>query len=176
MQFQENFNEICEFPDYSEGFSDADKEYEESVRKFNQEYESFKKEHGLENLYFSTLEHIENINHAITEVWYSISDLYLTYLEANDILPKGAIVERYLIKEQYLYNTEKEWLFRDSIFLAMDQQATPKIVDGGKVYDSNACIGLTERIKLSNPTNGLPGMIIERSPMTYDDLKKLSAL
>ena len=136
MQFQENFNKICEFPDYFESFSDADKEYEESVRKFNQEYESFKKEHGLENLYFSRLEHIKTIDYAITEVWYSISDLYLTYLEANDILPEGAIVERYLIKEQYLYNTEKEWLFRDSIFSAMDQQATPKIVDEGKVYDS----------------------------------------
>ena len=173
MLFQEKFNEVCNFPDCFEKFDDFEKAIETRIRNFNEEYEIFKKEHGLENLYFSRLEHIETIDHVITEVWYSISDLYLTYLEANDILPEGAIVERYFIKEQYLYNTEKEWLFRDSIFSAQDQQTTPKIVNGGKVYDKWE--GLTERIKLSNPSNGLPGMIVERIPMTYDDLKNLNS-
>lgn len=173
MLFHEKFKEVCKFPDYYVDCFENVADIEWKVKNFTEEYPDFKKEHGLENLYFSRLEHIETIDHVITEVWYSISDLYLTYLEANDILPEGAIVERYLIKEQYLYNTEKEWLFRDSIFSAQDQQTTPKIVNGSKVYDKWE--GLTERIKLSNSSNGLPGMIVERIPMTYDDLKNLSS-
>ena len=171
MQFKEKFNEVCKFPDSLEVVDDFDKEIEMRIRTFNEEYAVFKKEHGLENMYFSRVTHIEHKNHMIAEVWYSISDLYLTYLEANNCLPEGAMIETYLLKEQYLYNTEKEWLFRDSIFLAQDQQTTPQIVDGVKVY--NTWEGLTERIKLSNPSNGLPGMIIDRIPMTYADLKNL---
>ena len=172
--FDEKFNEVCKFSDPNfEDLDDFNKEIFKGIKKFNEEYEIFKKEHGLENLYFSRLERFVVIDPMIFEVWYSISDLYLSYLEANDILPEGVVVERYLIKEQYLYNTEKEWLFRDSIFLAQDQQTIPKIVNGSTVY--GAWEGLTERIKLSNPSNGLPGMIVERIPMTYNDLKKLNS-
>lgn len=170
MHFEKNFNKTCDFPDYIENLPDTLKKVEKDMKKFNEEYVKFRKKHGLENMYFSKIEHIDNGKDFIIEVWYSISDLYLTYLEANDILPKGAMVERFLIKEQYLYNTEKEWLFRDSIFLAMDQQRTPEIINGGKVYNSSAWIGLTERIMFSDPSNGLPGMIIDRIPMTYEDL------
>ena len=173
MLFQEKFNEVCKFPDYYVDCFEDVADIEWKVKNFNEAYPDFKKEHGLENLYFSTVICFENKGDMIIEVWYEISDLYLTYLEANDSLPEGALVERYLIKEQYLLNTDKEWLFRDSIFSAQDQQTTPKIVNGCKVYDTWE--GLTERIKLSNPSNGLPGMIVERIPMTYDDLKNLSS-
>lgn len=169
MQFQEKFNEVCKFSDPNfEDLDDFDKEVFKGIKKFNEEYKIFKKEHGLENLYFSRVERVEYRDSMIADVWYSISDLYLTYLEANNILPQGVKVERYLIKEQYLYNTEKEWLFRDSIHSAQDKQTTPKIINGSVVYDTWE--GLTERIKLSDPYNGLPGMIIDRIPMTYDDL------
>lgn len=173
MLFQEKFNEVCKFPDYYVDCFDNVADIEWKVKKFTEEYPNFKKEHGLENLYFSTIIRFESKGDMIVEVWYEISDLYLTYLEANDSLPEGALVERYFLKEQYIRNTYKEWLFRDSIFLAQEQQTTPKIVNGGKVYDKWE--GLTERIKLSEPLNGLPGMIVERIPMTYDELKKLTS-
>lgn len=175
MKFQEKFNEVCAFPDYFGSFDEIQKALETEIRTFNKEYDAFKKEHGLENLYFSRVAHIESKTSMITEVWFEISDLYLTYLEANNCLPKGALVERYLIKEQYLYNTQKEWLFRDSMFEAVNQQEAPKEMKGIKVYRSSLWEGLTERIKMSNPTNGLPAMIIERIPMTYDDLKNLNS-
>lgn len=172
MLFQEKFNEVCKFPDYYVDCLENVLDIEWKTKNFTEAYPGFKKEHGLENLYFSTVVRMETKGDMIIEVWYEISDLYLTYLEANDCLPQGAQVERNLIKEQYLRNTHKEWLFRDSMFLAQDQQTTPKIVNGRKVYDRWE--GLTERIKLSNSSDGLPGMIVERIPMTYDNLKNLT--
>lgn len=174
MKFEERFNEICKFsdPDFND-LDDFNKEIFTSVKNFNEAYESFKKEHGLENLYFSRVVHIEYPSNMITEVYYVITDLYLTFLDVNGILPKGerAVIETFLLKEQYLYNTEKEWLFRDSMFAALEQQ--DKYLNQGdcKVFKSSSFVGVTERIKLSNPSNGLPGMIIDRIPMLEEDLK-----
>ena len=171
MQFDKKFNNVCEFPDPIDYVGGAVEDLEKKAREFYKEYELFKKEHGLENQYFSTVIHIGTPGSMITEVYYEISDLYLTYLEANDRLPEGVVVERYLLKEQYFYNTPKEWLFRDSMFLAMHQQSEPEMVGNAKKYKSSGFVGVTERIKLSNPSNGLPGMIIDRVLMTYDELK-----
>ena len=171
MQLDKKYKDVCSFLDPIELMDGELEIIEEKVREFNKEYEIFKKKHGLENQYFSEVVHVETPNFMITEVYYIISDLYLTYLEANNRLPEGAVVERYFLKEQYLYNTPKEWLFRESIFLAMDQQSKPQAVGKAKKHENNGIIGLTERIKLSNPSNGLPGMIINRTPMTYKELK-----
>ena len=175
MKFNEKFNEVCKFSDPNfEDLPDLEKEYYKKVKSFHEQYDVFKKEHGLENMYFSTIKYVSCKDHMLTEVWYSISDLYLTYLEANDILPRGIYAERYLIKEQYLYNTEKEWLFSDSMFSAANTQRNCEERNGCTVISSSMFEGITERIKLSNPSNGLPGMIVERIPMTYDDLKNLN--
>ena len=109
-------------------------------------------------------------NHMITDVYYAISDLYLTYLEANDLLPEGVSIETYLIKEQYFYNTPKEWIFRDSMFAALEQQEKCLKKENYTTYKSSSFEGVTERIRISNPSNGLPGMIVERIPMTYEEL------
>ncbi len=170
MQFQENFNKICEFPNYFENYSDADKEYEENVRKFNQEYEVFKKEHGLENLYFSIIRQLEYPADYVKEVYYEVTDLYLTYLEANNMLPRGAVNESFIIKDTYIYNTQKEVYFRYGMYEAIEQQKKATNKGNYNVYHSSSFIGLTERIKISSPSNGLPISIIDRIPMTYEDL------
>lgn len=170
MMFQEKFNEVCTFPDYFESFDEIQKAIETRIRSFNEEYEIFKRDHGIENMYFSRIEHIETVDNYITKVYYSATDLYLTYLEANNLLPQGAIVETFLIEENYLYNTPQEWKFKDSMRLALEQK--DKIIRKNKVdvYSPSMFEGVTERIKLSAHSNGLPGMIVERIPMTYDDL------
>ena len=109
------------------------------------------------------------------EVWYEISDLYLTYLEANDLLPKGIVVEKYLIKEGYLYNSQMYQRFMNSITSAMRQQVEPEIVCGCKLYGFDVYRRRTEIIKLSDSSRGLPSMIVERIPMTYDELKNLTS-
>ena len=171
MQFQEKFNEVCKFPDFAEMLLEIQKKAENNPKQLDGEYEKFRKENGLENLYFSEVEYVESIGTNIIEVYYSIKDLYLTYLDANGMYPEGITLETFLIKEQYIYNTHKEWLFRDSMFAAIERQ--DKFIQMGKCKKCNSSmfVGVTERIKLSNPTNGLPGMIINRIPMTYDDLK-----
>ena len=170
MQFEEKFNEVGMFPDYFEEFNDFNKKIETKIRNFNEEYRTFQKTHGLENLYFSKVVHIDTPHEFIIEVYYEIRDLYLSYLEANNRLPDGAIIETLLIKEQYLDNTQKEWNFRDSMFEAIEQQVGSERHGHYTTYHTSMFVGRTERIKLSDPCNGLPGMIIERIPMTYDDM------
>ena len=54
MLFQEKFNEVCKFYDPNiEDLDDFNKEIFKGIKKFNEEYEIFKKEHGLENMFFS---------------------------------------------------------------------------------------------------------------------------
>ena len=172
MLFEESFNEVCKFPDFYVDYVEDVSDIEWKIKEFAEEYPAFKKEYGLENLYFSRVIHVEHPSDMITEVYYKITDLYLTFLDANGILPMedGARIETTILKEQYIYNTEKEWLFRDSMRDALKEQG--KYLDRGiyKVFSSSLFVGITERIKLSNSSNGLPGMICDRIPMTYDDL------
>ena len=170
MKFEENFNLTCNFPDYTETLPDILKEAERETKQLNEEYDKFKKEHNLENLYFSKVVHVECIDSNIMEVYYAITDLYLTYLDANGMYPEGTTLETFLIKEQYLYNTPKEWLFRDSMLAAIERQDMFKRTGDCKTCNSSMFVGVTERIKLSEPSNGLPGIIIDRVPMTYKDL------
>lgn len=170
MIFQENFNDVCRFHTYHATCFDKVIGTECKVKNFYEKCELFKKEHGLENLYFSKLVYIEANDYMMFDVWYEVSDLYLTYLEANNSLPEGVTVDRYIIKEEYLYNSQKYNLFQSATISAMRQQVEPEIVGGHKLYKSSAYLGLTEKIKLSSHSNGLPSMIVERIPMTYDDL------
>lgn len=174
MKFQEKFNEVCVFPNYLDQMDEFHVAIERSIMAFNDEYKTFKKEHGLENLYFSSVLSVSNYTDGVTEVAYLLSDLYLTYLEANNCLPDGAMVESFIFKDYYLYNTPNEWMFRDSMIAASNQRSAPKTVGGAKVYRAEDWRGLTERIKLSAPIDGMPSMIIDRLPMTYDDLKNLN--
>ena len=111
----------------------------------------------------------------ILDVWYEISDIYLTYLEANDRLPEGIVVERSIIKEKYPGNSAMYQNFMIAISSAMTQQVEPEIVCGQKLYKPAAYRGRTEIIKLSNSSNSLPCMIIDRTPMIYDELKNLKS-
>lgn len=171
MKFYDNFKNTCKFsaPNF-EDLDDFNREIFQGIEAFNEAYEIFKQEHGLQNLYFSEVVHVECKNHMITEVYYAMSDLYLTYLKANSLLPEGVLIETYLIREQYFYNTPKEWSFRDSMFEALENQEKYLKKESHTTYRSSSFEGVTERIRLSNPSNGLPGMIIERIPMTYEDL------
>lgn len=170
MKLKKQFKQVCNFPDYYVDCSDKVTEAEWEVKRFNDEYECFKKNHNLENLYFSRVIRVEAITSQITEVYYEITDLYLTYLQANNCLPQGAIVETHIIKETYLFNTQKEWMFRDSMLAAVEQQDACLKESNYSVRSSSMFEGVTERIKLSNPSNGLPGMIVDRIPMVYDEL------
>ena len=166
MKFEGKFNSTCKFPDDMDILPKAEIE----AKQLEKEYKNFRKVHNLENLYFSRVVHIEHINDYITEVYYAITDLYLTYLDANGMYPEGTPLETFLIKEQYLYNTHKEWLFRDSMRVAIERQDKLEKTDDFTTYNSSMFVGVTERIKLSDPSNGLPGMIIDRVHMTYEDL------
>ena len=171
MKFYKNFKNVCKFSDPNfEDLDDLSKKIFTEIKNFNESYEIFKQEHDIQNLYFSRVVHVERQNHMITDVYYMISDLYLTYLDANGLLPEGVEIEAFLIKEQYFYNTKKEWAFRDSMFEALEQQNNCLKKENHTVYKSNSFEGVTERIKLSNPSNGLPGMIVERIPMMYEEL------
>lgn len=172
MLFQEKVNEMFKVFDCLDDFN---KIVDEKAGSFNELYAIFKKDHNLENLYFSKLISTGGDDYITLEVWYEISDLYLTYLEANDRLPKGIIVERALIKEEYLYNAQMYQRFMTSMVSAMEQQVEPEIVCGRKLYGFDAYKRRTEIIKLSNSLNELPDMIVERIPMSYDDLKNLSS-
>ena len=61
-------------------------------------------------------------------------------------------------------------MFRDSMFVAVEQQEACLKENNYRVHRPSMFEGVTERIKLSNPSNGLPGMIVDRIPMTYNDL------
>ena len=149
----------------------ADQEYLVANKSFTTEYEKFKKEHGLENMYFSRVESVHEISFGITEVCYSIVDLYLEYLNLIDEYPYGADYETYVIKERYMCNTPSEWRFRDSMFAAREKLKRKKSKKDYSAHTSSMFEGVTEIIKLSNPSNGLPGMIIERIPVTREELK-----
>ena len=166
MLFQENFNDVCDFIDYhqelDEGFDDIDLE----ILRFYAEYEEFKKEYDLENKYFSRIVNIKDDVENIIEVWYEVSDLYLTYLEANGDLPEGIYAKRHLLKESYLHGGEQEQMLIDALFF-LESQIKPD----QKVYGLSKWIGCTERILISNHSEGLSGEIVNRIPMTYEELK-----
>ena len=170
MLLQEKVNEIFKFID---SLDDFNKMVEEKAENFNEAYEFFKKEHNLENLYFSKLISMDRDDYVFLEVRYEISDLYLTYLEANHRLPKDVVVERFIIKEEIEYDSLTYEKFMTSIVSAMRQQVEPDIVCGKKLYSFEAYLSRTELIKLSSPSDGLPDMIIDRTPMTYEELKNL---
>ena len=170
MYFEKKFNKTCGFPNYIEDLPDTLKKAEKNVRKKDEEYAQFRKKHGLENLYFSEIVDVKCFDTSIIEVTYKIQDLYLTYLDANGMYPEGTTFEVLLLREQYLYNTHKEWLFRDSMSAALERQDAFIKMGECRVSNSSMYVGITERIKLSDPSNGLPGMIIDRIPMTYEDL------
>ena len=86
MQFDKKFNDVCEFPDPIEVMDGSIEDTDTRHREFNEECEAFKKEHGLENQYFSQIYNIYDTEDMFFEVVYKVSDLYLTYLEAKDRL------------------------------------------------------------------------------------------
>ena len=149
---------------------EADKKYQRETTAFAEMYDKFKKENNLNNLYFSRVVHINEVTTGIIEVYYVIVDLYLEYLNVNDAFPQWAVYNPFVIKEQYMYNTPMEWLFRDSMVEALER--SDKLIRKGNysIRKSNMYEGVTEIIKLSNPSNGLPGMIVERVPMTREEL------
>ena len=166
MLFKENFNDVCDFIDYHEELDDGFDDIDYEIFRFYAEYEKFKKEHDLENKYFSRIVNIKDDVENIMEVWYEVSDLYLTYLEANGDLPEGVCVKRHLLKESYLHGSEQEHMLIDAL-LSLMSQVTPD----RKVYGLSKWIGCTERILISNPSDGLSGEIVNRIPMTYEELK-----
>ena len=166
MLFKENFNKVCDFIDYHEELDDGVGDIDLELIRFYAEYEEFKKEHDLENKYFSRIVNIKDDVENIIEVWYEVSDLYLTYLEANNDLPEGVYVKRHLLKECYLHGSEQEHMLIDALLSLMSQVA-PEL----NVCGLSRWIGCTERILISNPSEGLSGEIVNRIPMTYEELK-----
>lgn len=173
MQFDKKINDVCEFPDPIEVMDESIEDTDTRHREFNEECEAFKKEHGLENQYFSQIYNIYDTEDMFFEVVYNVSDLYLTYLEAKDCLPQGFKVERKFITKEYEYGTPESNKFNDAVILAIPQQKTPKIVYGKKLYGFDCWLGITEIIKVSLSVDGSLGRIIDRHPMLYDDLKNL---
>ena len=170
------FNDICELKDYVPAFNEMCKYVEASRENFNDIYCRFKKEHGLNNQYFSILVHIDYTNEIYFEVWYSVSDLFLTYLKINDILPESIPLVRHTINQYYFYNDEEYQVFQKAIMAALHQQVEPEIICGKKLYPLSAYVGLTEKILLSDTGSVDSGIIIGRTPITYKDLNNFSTL
>ena len=175
MKNQRNNNKACELEKYITSFNEMQKSAEADGEDFKKAYDRFKKEYGLDNLYFSRLVHFVNDDYMFLDVWYSISDMFLTYLNANDILPESVSLERYTIKESYFYESQEYKMFQDSTSLAMVQQVEPEIICGRALYRPESLLGLTEIIKLSSTANIDSGVIIGRIPMAFNDLKNLDA-
>ena len=172
MEIKKNFKELILSTkvDYA-ALPMADQEYEKANKAFYTEYEKFKEEHNLKNMYFSKVVSVHEIDQDIVEVCYIIIDLYLEYLNLVDEYPYGADYKPHVIKEAYLYNTPEEWLFRDSMFEALRKEELTKQNRDYSVFKGSMFEGITEIIRLSDPSNGLPGMIVERTPVTREELK-----
>ena len=175
MIFQKRFNELEDFHKYVTPFNEMYKFVVDNGENFNDVYDEFKKEHGLKNLYFSRLADLGYTDDRDVDVCYRISDLFLTYLDTNGILPEGVPLEIYTIHQYFFENDQEYQGFLKSMHEAMlHQEVKPEIVCGKKLYTFRAYIGLTERITLSDTVDASSCTIIERMPLTHKDLKNLN--
>lgn len=170
MKFEEKFNEICKF-DEEESYEPGSPLYELEMKRieFEKEYSDFKKAHNLENLYFANIEKFETDGYHYT-ITYCCSDLYLTFLQANNLLPRGVGVPCFPFQEVQLHNSYYRSIFDGAMMQALERKGKVERKENYVRYLDDNYKGIDVIIKVEPGVNGMPSQVVDIRPMDYEDL------
>lgn len=170
IKFEEKFNEICKFAE-EESYEPGTilYELEENRKQFEKEYSDFKKAHNLENLYFANIEKFETDGYHYTTT-YCCSDLYLTFLQANKLLPRGVGVPCFPFQEVQLHSSYYRSTFDSAMMEALERKGKVERKGNCIRYLDDDFVGIHVIIKVEPGLNGMPNQVIDIRPMDYEDL------